>query len=319
MKYIKTTGSAFALIAIFSTAVILSGCKQPSQSSDNNQPIKIEGKQVYTDTGASSVKVFDQNGRVCIQQTNTYYDMVNYISEGKVIPLLLKVRKTDLCYADSANRQKVFEISAKSVMDTKPIAWDAKFVGTTMEFKNNSVLVTEDGGDDEDDFLQRFSLQDGKNVFSCSRGELQVAVPNVKDRRFIGYTSKQTASSPLQALNEENLLGIIRYGGGGSVANALKLKLKRSKVAIKIPQRTPDMVLVPLNDNTSVMDDGKVVILMHANTDYKPADVKDFAAKLTFYYGDDNEATDIIIPIINDKLDLANAKYDKEIFELSQL
>jgi hypothetical protein len=203
------------------------------------------------------------------------------------------------------------------MMDTKPLAWDAKFVGTTMEFKNNSILVTEEGQDDQDDFLQRFSLQDGQNVFSCSRSELQVAVPNVKDRRFIGYTSKQTASNPIQQLNEENLLGVVRYGGGGSVANAVKIKLRRSKVSDKIPTKTPDMVLVPGNENSNVMDDGKVLILMKANTNYKPADVKDFSARLTFYYGDDNETTDITIPIVNDKLDLGGAKYDKDIFELT--
>ena len=56
---------------------------------------------------------------------------------------------------------------------------------------------------------------------------------------------------------------------------------------------------------------------MKADEHYQPADVKDFSVKLTFYYGDDNEATYIIIPVVDDKLDLAHAQYDKDIFELT--
>jgi hypothetical protein len=159
-------------------------------------------------------------------------------------------------------------------------------------------------------------LLDGKEVFSCSYGELKVVIPNVKDKRFIGYTSQKSVEQPLKKLNEENLLGVIRYGSSILAGNAVKVKLKRSKVAEKIPLTTPDMVFVASNDNVTVIDDGKSVGLMKADEHYQPADVKDFAVKLTFYYGDDNESTNIIIPIADDKLDVAHAQYDKDIFEV---
>ncbi len=87
-------------------------------------------------------------------------------------------------------------------------------------------------------------------------------------------------------------------------------------MANKIPNYTPDIVLVAANENTTIIEDGKSVILMKSDEHYKKSDVKDFYVKLTFYYGDDNESTAITIPVVNDLLDLKSAKYDKEIFDI---
>jgi hypothetical protein len=77
------------------------------------------------------------------------------------------------------------------------------------------------------------------------------------------------------------------------------------------------MVLVSQDANTTVIEDGKSLILMKADEHYQPADITGFAVKLTFYYGDDNETTTVLIPVVDDKLDLSQAKYDKEIFEIA--
>ena len=78
------------------------------------------------------------------------------------------------------------------------------------------------------------------------------------------------------------------------------------------------MTFVALNENVNIISDGKEVILMKADEKYKADDVKDFAVQLTFYYGDDNEYTTVTIPVVKDKLHLAGAKYDKDIFELKE-
>ncbi|HWB64912.1 MAG TPA: hypothetical protein VG603_15450 [Chitinophagales bacterium] len=307
----------FSFFIIVMAALLFSSCKQRAAKQETGESIKITGNQVYTDTGSSSVKVFDQNGRVCVQQSNTYYEMVNVLQQGKAIPVLLKIRKTELCFADSINKTKVYEVTAKSVLDTKPIAWDAKFVGTDMQFKDNTIIDVTEGADNEEDFFRRYSLLNGNEVFNCSYGELKVSIPNVKDKRFIGYTSQKAASAPIQAMNQENLLGVINYGSADSPGTPIWVKLKRSGIADKIPNNTPDMVLVPANDNTTAIEDGKSIILMRADEHYQPKDVTDFSLKMTFYFGADNEATYITIPVVNDHLDLANAKYDKDIFELT--
>lgn len=302
------------ILILGSSILLLGSCNQTSKKTTDVTP--ITGKQLYTDSASSSVKVFNQDGKVCIQQSNTSYELIDAYEGATRIPLLLKIKKTELCFADSINKDKVYEINAKSVMDTKTIDWSTQFVATDLQFKDNTLLAIHEGKEGEEDFLKRFSLLDGKEVFSCSYGEVKVAIPNVKEKHFIGYTSQKATTNPLKDLNSENLLGIIRYGSSTGAINAFKLILNRSKVSNKIPSYTPDIVVVALNENTTVIEDGKSVILMKADEHYQKADVKDFAVKLTFYYGDDNESTEIIIPVSNDQLNLSSAKYDKEIFDI---
>lgn len=316
MKLAKLVNHNFYLVVL--VALAFSSCKQKGAKTTDTTPV-ITGKSVYNDSAASSVKVFDQNGRVCVQQSNTYYELIDAYEGATKIPLLLKVRKTELCFADSVNKDKVYEITAKSVMDSKSIEWNAQFVATAIEFKDNSLLATHEGKEGEEDFFKRFSLLDGKEVFSSSYGEVKVSVPNVKDKRFIGFTSKKATTNPLQQLNTENLLGVLRYGSSTAAVNGFKIILKRSAVASKIPDYTPDMVLVAGNSNTTVIEDGKSLILMKVDEHYQKSDVKDFSVKLTIYYGDDNEATEIILPVVNDQLTLQGAKYDKEIFDIQAL
>jgi len=307
--------SAKAFVFLLAIVCCLSSCKEtPKYSADTTPP--ITGKQVYTDSSSSSVKVYNENGKVCVQQSNTYYELIDAYEGSAKIPLLLKIKKTELCFADSVNKHKVFEITAKSVMDTKTVEWSADFVATDIQFKDNTLLAVHEATDGEEDFLKRFSLINGKEVFSSSYGEVKVAIPNVKDKRFIGYTSQKAATNPLKELNTENLLGIIRYGFSTAPVNAFKIILKRSKVAAKIPTYTPDIILVSTSESTTVIEDGKSVILMKADERSQKADVKDFSVKLTFYYGDDNESTEIIIPVSNDQLNISAAKYDREIFDI---
>lgn len=315
MKSAKTLFVFWLLLSV----LVFQACKEKDKHKADTSPIVVSGQQSYADSSSSSVKVYNDQGKVCIQQTNTYYELVDAYEGATRIPLLLKVRKTELCYADSANRKKVYEISAKSIMDTKPVNWQAQFVATGIEFKDNTLLATYLGGDNEDDMINRFSLLDGKEVFSSSYGEAKVAIPNVKDKRFVGFTSKRAAGNPLGQMGVENLLGVIRYGSSTGAINGVKVILTRSAVSGKIPNTTPDMVLVGDNANTAVIEDGKSIILMKADEHYQKTDVKEFAVKFTIYYGDDNEATEIVIPIANDQLNLAGAKYDKELFDIQPL
>ncbi len=301
-------------LLVFGACLLLVSCKEKTKPASDIAP--ITGSQTYADSASSSVKVFNQDGKVCIQQANTYYELIDAYEGAIRIPLLLKIRKTELCFADSTNNDKVYEITAKSVMDTKAVEWSAQFVATDIQFKDNTLLAVHEGTDAEEDLLKRFSLLDGKDVFGSSYGEVKVAIPNVKDKRFIGFTSQKAATNPIKELNVENLLGIIKYGSSKVAGSAYKVLLKRSAVVAKIPTYTPDIVLVAANENTTVIEDGKSVILMKADEHYQKADVKDFSVKLTFYYGDDNEATEIIIPVANDELNEKAAKYDKEIFDI---
>lgn len=306
----------FCLPVVTAMVLFFASCNNKKGSSDDNA-VKVNGKESYTDTSSSFVKVYDENGRLCIQQSNTYYELVDLYEGSARIPLLLKINKVELCLADSVNKHKVFKVSAKSVMDTKDVHWETEFVATDLQFKDNTIVATHEGVDSEEDYIKRFSLRDGKEVFSCSYGDMKVSIPNVRDKRFIGYTSTVAATRPIEARKEENLFGLIQYAASDKSINTLKVKLKRRATQGEVPVYTPEMQLVSANSNTSVIEDGKSLILMKADENYTAADVKDFAVQFTFYIGFDNEATQITIPVVNDKLDVARAAYDHEVFEIT--
>jgi methylenetetrahydrofolate dehydrogenase (NADP+)/methenyltetrahydrofolate cyclohydrolase len=303
------------LLFFIAALAVLSSCNQ-SQKKNTDTFTTPSGKNIFTDSASSSVKVFNDNGKICIQQSSTSYQMVDAYEGSLRVPLLLKIKKTELCFADSANKHKVYEVSAKSVMDTKTVEWSNEFVATEIEFKDNTLYAIHEGTEGEEDFIKRFSLLNGKEVFSCSYADLKVNIPNVKGKQFVGYTSRRAATNPLGEIQEENLLGVIRLGSSTDLLQSVKVKLKRSSAASKIPTTTPDMIFLVLNENTTAIEDGKSIILMKADEHYQQKDVKDFSLKLTFYYGDDNEATNIIIPVNNDTFNLSGAQYDKDIFEL---
>jgi hypothetical protein len=306
------------MLPLFFGVVALNSCKEkgkPAVESD----VAPSGATTFSDTSSSMVRVFTENGKVCIQKTNTYYELADVYEGAAKTPLLLKIKKTELCVADSTNKDKVYEIEAKNVLDTKDVKWKAQFVATEMSMRDNTVLAVHEGNDTEEDFLTRFSLLDGKEIFSCSYGELKAIVPNVRNKRFIGFTSKKATSEPVQNLQQENLLGIVRYSDGTKEVNALKVMLKRSGVSAKIPQYTPDMVLVPSSANATAIEEGKSIIMMKADEHYTPKDLTGFSVQLTFYYGDDNESTIILIPVADDRLDFAHAKFDKDIFDITAL
>lgn len=314
MKCVKPDIYNLSLLLI--VVALFSSCSQKEKPKSETSPIVITGNAVYSDTATSSVRVFDQNGKVCIQQSNISFEIVNVYEGKNKIPLLLRIKKTELCVADSVNREKVYEIEAKSVLDTKSVAWQSSFVATQIEFKDNVILAIKEGTESEEDLLTRYSLLDGKEVFSCSYNDMKVVIPNVREKRFVGFTSRNATTNPIQNLKEENVLGLIKYASGNAALGAITVKLKRSKAAEKIPAYTPEMTLVADNTNATVIEDGRSVILMRAPESHTSKDITDFSVKFTFYYGDDNEATDIIIPIRNDKLDIAGAKLDKDIFEI---
>jgi len=319
MKKIINYSPTVYVFALYITAalLLLVSCKEKTGTPTLSPSETSGGTSLYADTATSSVKVFDQNGKVCIQQSNTYYEVINAYDGKEKIPLLLKIKKTELCFADSINKEKVYEIAAQTVLDKKTISWQTQFVATQVEFKDNTILATKEGGDGEEDFIKRFSLLTGKEIFSCSYGDLRVAIPNVREKRFIGFTSLKATTNPLAELKEENLLGVISYAAENTI-HRIFLKLKRSKVNTKIPTSTPDMVLVPLNGNTTAIEDGKTIVMMRLDEHYSPADISDFCMKLTIYYGDDNEATDITIPVKHDKFEVSAAKFDHELFEIIQ-
>ena len=117
-------------LLFISALIVLAGCKDKKDADSSQEIGTISPGKSFSDTASSFVRVFDQNGRVCIQQSNTYYELTDVYDGTEKIPLLLKIKKTELCFADSINKSKVYEIEANNILDSRSVHWQNKFVAT---------------------------------------------------------------------------------------------------------------------------------------------------------------------------------------------
>lgn len=95
MKKITNYSPTVYVFALYVTTalVFLASCKERTGTPVLSTTETSDGTSLYADTATSSVKVFDQNGKVCIQQSNTYYEVINAYDRNGKIPLLLKIKK----------------------------------------------------------------------------------------------------------------------------------------------------------------------------------------------------------------------------------
>jgi hypothetical protein len=308
MKYKLLTLSALFLLAF-------SACNNSNKKTETSDLKPISGKESFSDSSNSFIRVYDENGKVYIQQSNTYYQLVEAYKRLDKTQVLLKINKTELSVSDSVNKHKLYKISATSIGDRPTVLWNNEFMATDIQFKDNTLFAIHEGGSGEEDYITRYSLFTGKEIFSASYADLVVKIPNVRERRFFGYTSKVAAGNPLKGAGE-NVIGILNYSSGDGVISSVKLKLKRSPISAQIPAYTPEIVFASAASDISVMEDGKVLGLMKADEKYTEQSLSGFNMEITFYYGEDNEATKIILPVNNDKIDVSAAVYDKDLFEL---
>jgi hypothetical protein len=313
----------FNQIALSCTLLIilaLASCNTKQSPTNEGGEAMISGKETYADSSSSFVRVFDKDGKLFIQKTNTDYELVEAVSNKEKHQLLLKITKAELSNADSVNSSKIYTIVTRDITHSSisDASYEINFKANELEFKDNTILATRSGSNTEEDYISRYNLFSGAKVFDCSYGSLNVGIPNVKDKRFIGYTSRAATGNPLKQSIEGNLMAVINYSSSEKAISSFKLKLKRSPIADKLPAYTPEMLWVSTNGKNAVVDDGKVLILMGADEKYTAKDVSGFSAVFTFFIGEDNETTKIVIPVIDDKLALSKATFDKDLFELSE-
>lgn len=86
-------------------------------------------------------------------------------------------------------------------MDTKEIKWEAQFVATDVNLKDNTntLLAIHEGTGEKEDLVSRFSLLTGKEIFQLPSMEiLRVSIPNVKGKRFLGFVSRNAVGEPIK-------------------------------------------------------------------------------------------------------------------------
>ncbi|MCW3126940.1 MAG: hypothetical protein JWO03_2598 [Bacteroidetes bacterium] len=295
-----------SLIYLFVFTFFLHACNNQGKGG-----IAINGKEEFSDSAISSVKVYsDASGKKIIQKNNTSYDVVEFTDKEDVKKLLLKVIRSETSYVDSAASENHFTISVNGIGNSK-INWTKEMKGTDIEYTYKVLVIhTEARASDQEDTYTQYSMQTGEKLMSYTYSQLMAQIFNTSNKRFFGYLSKQSATEE----KPENF-ATISYVGSNEVIDKVDIKLKG---ALSLPNYTPEIGLMASQESgNTVAGEGKVVILSKTDRTFTATDISGFAMKVSYATPEGHEPITILLPVREDHVDLDNARYDKNIFEIT--
>jgi hypothetical protein len=174
------------------------------------------------------------------------------------------------------------------------------------------VLHSEGRNPNEEDTYTQYSLLTGEKLMTYTYGQLMTLIPNTSNKRFLGYLSTLSATG-----DKPEGFAQISYVGSNEVIDKVIIKLKGDNTTI--PVYTPELkMLVAKESGNTLTNEGKTVIMGHADRGFTAKDMNNFAMQVNYYLPNATEPITILLPIREDRLDIDNASFDKRIFELSR-
>ena len=283
------------------------------QSCDNKGKgdIAANGKAEFADSAMSSVRIYaDAQNRKVIQKNNTSYDIVDFTDRQDIKKLLLKVTKTETSFVDSGTAKNNFLVSVSGIGDSK-VNWTKEFKGTDIDYTYKVLVVhTEGKSSDEEDTYTQYSMQTGQKLMSYTYSPLLAQIFNTSNKRFFGYLSQQSSTE-----EKPTKFATISFVGSNEVLDKVDIKVKDGNT---FPPYTPEIgILAAKESGNTVAGEGKIVILAHTDRTFEAKDISGFAMKVT-YTNPKGESIVVLLPVRDDHIDLANASYDKDIFEITK-
>lgn len=282
-----------------------------SCNSSEKKEETANGSVVYEASEPSFLKVTNENGKLFYNKSETRFDVVEWIGTAPQKLLLSITQKESRELTQDENAKKQFKVSVKSV-DGKESKWTKEIEAADIDYSSKVLSVHYPATDKEDDTYTFYNLKNGEKIMDFTYGETKAVIPNTSDKRFFTYLSKNNALKK-EVRND----GIIQYASSEKLIQQVSLK---SKGSVKIPVYTPDIQCLTLRESgNQLTPDGKTILLTQLNQTYKTEEITGFAFQVTYYSeGGENEYK-LIFPVIEDRLDVKNAIYDKALFELKEL
>lgn len=184
-----------------------------------------------------------------------------------------------------------------------------------ISFKEASIFAKKNGNDTTEDWYSVYNPLNGEMLLSFTNDYYDLVIPNSKERRYIGFQSTKTEFKSGKETTD-HLLGNLFYASNMYQIQQLQIKVLDEKLYKNFSLYTPKMVLSTSNKSYTSIDDGRRIALMNISEQNTSMDFSNIVVEITFYYGTDAQELICFIPITDDKLDLANARYDKKLLEI---
>ncbi|NNC94122.1 MAG: hypothetical protein HKN92_01075 [Chitinophagales bacterium] len=284
------------LRVIVAVTVILSfsACEKPTQ----------DPSQKITGSGITSNYTIDDSSFEYTNFWNQYYSYngLEYIILFKNSG---KVNRADL------HKQSVYDIQVLGPENNE--MWNANISAHEIEIERDLLIAQFFGDDSHEDTYEYYNLSNGEKLIDFTSIPMTISIPNSTDKRFIGVLSRNS--------NKENLandkLGVLTFASNNRKIDRIDILAANKEIAEQITRYTPDMSFVLEDSSNRIIDGGRGLILWNADKDYTTDMIGGFKIKL-YFFTEENEVHEILIPVKNDEIQFTGIVYDKEYFKLKR-
>lgn len=298
-------------ISLILLLALLAGCQTETETPD-----AVSSETDDPQKGSSEFSFGMVNDSLVVEGTNTSYLYTYYPRNNEKIPLVVRAerfyqaRDLDLPYP-SDFKLEAFDMESGELRSK----WNSDIRGSSIGF-NFYTLMLQKSGELEDTY-ECYSLESGERLMSFTYDHLELIVPNVLDKRLLGFLSRNGQGAGMQAFeNDPQLYGIITYCSNRERIDQLALRVRDEATLEKILEYSPDMVWYSERDGDKLIRNDKRLLLWELDENYGTEDLGGMSVRFTVWVGDYSNQLAFDIPLVEDRLDLSAATYDTGIFEL---
>lgn len=237
---------------------------------------------------------------------NVFYKAFMYEENEVLRKQVLKITQKEIVENDALFSHSEMEISA---VGNK---WTNKVKAHQLDIKNNTLEAKYNADYEHEDTYSLYNIETGKHLLDYTYGCLTAKIPASNFKRYMGFVAKTNATGLLDKMDDD-VLGIITYASDAETKQQFLLKTTKD-----INTTTPSMALVSINENQQLFENDRLLFFMDLASDFKASDIN-FAFGFTFYQGETAEETALLFEVKEDKINLKDAKYDKQVFEIEAL
>lgn len=281
------------LYAIFIIVFIIS-CKNESQEDS-----------LIIDTKAGNASFIEtKTGETVIN--NNYFQSFQYQENENIKTQILHIKQIEVVSEKSLISKSEMQISNQNA------TWKVDSKAHELSIRNNTLVAKTNADSDHEDTYSLFNIETGAHLLDYSYNCLTARIPQSNFKRYIGFVARSNSNDLLKKYGDD-VIGILSYASENKLLESYIVKSKKD-----VNRTSPSIELVALNEEQAIYENNMLLYFMDLDHNYKAEDIN-FAFALKFYIGEQVKESAMLFEVENDKIELKNAKFDSEVFQIKAL
>jgi len=256
-------------------------------------PLLAQSPNGFEQTATSSIKAgLDNDGNILITTINRHFTLADLYKPGLIESLVLLEEFKSERHPGMEGQKSIVRVDAWLAPDLSKKLWTIEQAGDVGRVDDDFYRITKYGccASLPTDFY--FNLRTGRRLFSATKELSQIIVPNTDPSltRYVAYHSADGIISPMERQKDANITGLFQYGSDNEVL--LKIAVRSNVEAI---------ASIKLRYQNK-LDESNRLMLWGVDGKKDKSSLSYFAIVISYGW-----AGDIVLPVMNDNIELSRA------------